>query len=74
MDTFDDVDDKLFLFNTLFLVTLNHHAPVRTIRVMKIEHPGSQSRYVTKWINKTNFDKDFCLLDHGVSIYNKETM
>ena len=35
MDIFDDVDDKLFIFNSLFTDTLNRHAPAKTIRVKK---------------------------------------
>jgi hypothetical protein len=44
LDIFDDVDDKLFLFNTLFTDVLNLHAPIKTVRV---------KRNCTPWISRT---------------------
>ena len=48
MDIFDDVDDKLFVFNSLFLDTLHHHAPAGTIRVKRNRAP---------WITKSIQDE-----------------
>ena len=38
MDTFDDIDDKVKVFETLFLGVINQHAPLKTIRVKS--HPA----------------------------------
>ena len=43
MDTFNDIDDKVMVFETLFLGVTNQHAPLKTIRVKS--HPAP-------WISK----------------------
>ena len=47
MDIFEDPDDKTEVFNLLFLDILDHHAPVRTVRVKKKPSP-----WITKAIRK----------------------
>ena len=39
MDVFEDPDDKLEVFNLLFVDILDKHAPMRTIRVKKKPYP-----------------------------------
>ena len=44
LDTFDDPDDKLFVFNVLFNDVLDQHAPVKTIRI-PLCNRGDSSTY-----------------------------
>lgn len=43
IDTFDDVDDKLFVFETLFTEVLDEHAPLKEFHVR-----GNQVPYMTE--------------------------
>ena len=43
MDVFEDVDDKLFVFETLFTEVLDDHAPLKQFHV-----PGNQVPYMTE--------------------------
>ena len=45
LDTFDDPDNKLFVFNAFFNDVLDQHAPVKTIRIR-----GRPNPYVTEEI------------------------
>ena len=48
MDAFDDIDDKVYFFKSLFLNTLNRHVPLKTIRIKK---------HCAPWISKPIRDK-----------------
>ena len=48
MNLFDDVDDKVFVFTSLFTDTLSYHAPIKTVRVKKNRAP---------WISKSIRDE-----------------
>jgi hypothetical protein len=43
MDIFDDVDDKLFVFESLYMDVVNEHAPLKRVHVM-----GNQVPFMTK--------------------------
>ena len=53
VDLFDDVDDKVFAFNSLFSGVLDCHAPVKTVRVKKNCAPWI-SRSIRKEMDKRN--------------------
>jgi hypothetical protein len=53
IDLFDDTDDKVFVFNSLFTTVLDDHAPIKTIRVKKNCAPWI-TRSVRKEMDKRN--------------------
>ena len=46
IDAFDDPDDKVDAFNSLFIEVLDMHAPLKTVNVRV-------KKNLTPWINKT---------------------
>ena len=56
LDVFDCLEDKVSVFNTLFLDVLDRHAPMRTVRVKKKPAP---------WISKQIRDE----MDHRNKLY-----
>ena len=53
LNLFDDVDDKVFAFNSLFGGVLDCHVPMKTMRVKKICAPWI-SRTIRKEMDKRN--------------------
>ena len=53
IDLFDDTDDKVFVFNSLFATVLDNHAPMKTICVKKNCAPWI-TRSVRKEMDKRN--------------------
>ena len=47
VDCFDDIDDSLYAFNTLFNEVLDKHAPIRKVRIR-----GRPSPYMTDEIRE----------------------
>lgn len=54
MDMFDEVDDRLFVFNSLFLDIVDDHAPLRTITIR-----GRANPFVTEQIRELMKTRDF---------------
>jgi hypothetical protein len=61
LDLFDDVDDNVFTFNTLFGGVFDDHAPVKTVRVKKNCAPWI-SRSIRKEMDKRKTPKGFLIL------------
>ena len=53
VDLFDDIDDKVFIFNSLFGAALDYHTPMKTVRVKKKCSPWI-SRCIRKEVDKRN--------------------
>ena len=53
LDIFDDPDDKLYIFNSLFNHNLDEHAPVKTIRIK-----GKPNPYITDEIRQLMATRD----------------
>ena len=77
IDLFDDVDDKVSAFNTLFQEVLEVHAPIKSVRVKKNPAPWISNQSRMRWTNETDSSKStdeihplFC----GLSSRHKETV
>ena len=67
LDIFDDVDDKVSLFNSFFIEFLDFHAPLKTIRIKK---------HCAPWISKSirrEMDKRNKLLRNYLSTQSSST-
>ena len=53
LDIFDDVEDKLFAFNSLFNDILDEHAPIKTMKIR-----GCPNLYVTDEIRELMRTRD----------------
>ena len=53
MDVFDDVDDKLMVFESLFLDILDEYAPWKSVWIKKKPALGFPGQSGMKWTSET---------------------